>query len=152
MGGLGSQPTRQPWPNGSFCPERPGDQLYVFLAEGVYLFDGPSHSLKPLLAGDHRAKTGTQAEVDKAPVSLVYVADFEKYAASQGASEVAVQTAWSNAHAGFIAQNVYLFAASEGLASWFRALVDARALSTLLNLRPSERVLYAQGLGYPAKA
>ena len=63
-----------------------------------------------------------------------------------------MQTAWSNAHAGFIAQNVYLFAASEGLASWFRALVDARALSTLLNLRPSERVLYAQGVGYPAKA
>jgi len=63
-----------------------------------------------------------------------------------------VQTAWSNAHAGFIGQNVYLFAASEGLASWFRAMVDAAALSRLLGLRPSERVLYAQGVGYPANA
>jgi hypothetical protein len=97
------------------------------------------HGLRAELAGDHRAETGTQAEVGKATVSLVYVADFEKYAGSRGASDVAVQTAWSNAHAAFIAQNVYFFAASEGLASWFRALVDARALSALLNLRPPER-------------
>ena len=33
--------------------------LYVFLAERVYLFDGTSHGLKPVLASDHRAKTGT---------------------------------------------------------------------------------------------
>lgn len=129
--------------------------LYVFLAEGVYLFDGPSHSLKPILAGDHRAKTGTQPDVGRAPVSLVYVADFGKYTAGRGGrgiSDASVQTAWSNAHAGFVAQNVYLFAASEGLASWFRAMVDAPALSRLLDLRPSEKVLYSQGVGYPAKA
>jgi len=129
--------------------------LYVFLAEGVYLFDGPSHRLEPVLAGDHRAKTGTQAEVGKAPVSLVYVADFEKYTAGRGGrgvSDTGVQMAWSNAHAGFIAQNVYLFAASEGLASWFRAMVDAPALARLLRLQPSEKVLYSQGVGYPAKA
>ena len=129
--------------------------LYVFLAEGVYLFDALSHSLKPLLTGDHRAKTGTQADVGRAPVSLVYVADFDKYGAGRGGrgvSDTGIQTAWSNAHAGFIAQNVYLFAASEGLASWFRALVDAPALSKLLSLRPSEKVLYSQGVGYPARA
>jgi nitroreductase len=129
--------------------------LYVFLADGVYLFDGPSHSLKPVLAGDQRAKTGTQAGVGKAPVSLVYVADFDKYAAgrgSRGVSDTATQAAWSNAHAGFIAQNVYLFAASEGLASWFRAMVDAPALSRLLSLRSSQKVLYSQGVGYPEKA
>jgi len=128
-------------------------ELYVFLAEGVYLFDGPAHTLKPLLAGDHRARTGTQLEVGKAPVSLVYVADFEKYSGGRPAriSDPAVQLAWSNAHAGFIAQNVYLFAASEGLATWYRALVDARALRDLLSLEPSKRVLYSQGVGYPAK-
>ena len=53
------------------------------------------------------------------------MADFEKYDAGRGTSDATVQTAWSNAHAGFIPQNVYLFAASEALASWFRALVDA---------------------------
>jgi nitroreductase len=63
-----------------------------------------------------------------------------------------MQTAWSHAHAGFIAQNAFLFAASEGLASWFRALVDGSSLSKLLNLKPTEKVLYGHGIGYPARA
>ena len=69
----------------------------------------------------------------------------------RGISDPAVETAWSNAHCGFIAQNVYLYAASEGLAAWFRAFVDAPALSKLLNLRPAQKVMYGQGVGYPAK-
>ena len=129
--------------------------IYAFLPEGVYLFDAVAHSLKPVLAGDQRAKTGNQAGVGKAPVSLVYVADLNKYSAGAGpmtVTDAAVQTAWSNAHAGFIAQNVYLYAASEGLACWFRALIDNAGLAKLLNLRPGQKVLYSQGIGYPAKA
>jgi Nitroreductase family len=128
--------------------------LYVFLEKGVYRFDALSHSLQPVLAGDHRAQTGKQAGVGQAPVSLVFVADLEKYATGRAgrlAAEPALQMAYSNAHCGFIAQNVYLYAASEGLASWFRAMVDAPALATLLNLRPAQKVLYSQGVGYPAK-
>lgn len=127
--------------------------LYVFLAQGVYRFDAAEHSLAPVLAGDHRAKTGTQDGVGTAPVTLLYVADTERYSGGggrRGVSDAAQQLAWSNAHAGFIAQNVYLFAASEGLAAWFRAYLDAPALTKLLGLRPSEKVLYTQSVGYPA--
>jgi len=128
--------------------------LYVFLAEGVYLFDALSHSLKPVLAGDHRARTGSQDGVGKAPVSLVFVADLDKYSGSRGGrgTDAERQVTWSYAHCGFIGQNIYLFAASEGFASWFRAMVDAPALAKLLNLRPAQRVLCSQGVGYPAKA
>jgi len=129
--------------------------IYVFLPEGVYVFDAVAHNLKPVLAGDQRAKTGNQAGVGKAPVSLVYVADLNKYAAGSGpmrVTDVAVQTAWSNAHAGFIGQNVYLYAASEGLACWFRALIDNAGIARLLNLRPGQKVLYSQGVGRPEKA
>jgi nitroreductase len=80
------------------------------------------------------------------------VADFDRYGAGRGVSDPALRTAWSNAHAGFIAQSVYLFAASEGLACWFRAMLDAAALSELLSLRSAEKALYSQGVGYPAKA
>ena len=126
--------------------------IYVFLAEGVYLYDAGAHSLKPVLAGDHRSKTGTQANVSRAPVSLLYVADLEKYGGGRGMRvEPATQLAWSNAHAGFIGQNVYLYAASEGLASWFRAFVDVPGLNVLLSLRPAQKVMYSQGVGYPAK-
>lgn len=127
--------------------------LYVFLAEGVYLYKAAGHTLQPVLAGDHRAKTGTQAGVGRAPVSLLYVADLEKYGANLGMRvNPATQIAWSNAHAGFIGQNVYLYAASEGLGAWFRALVDAPALTALLSLRASQKVMYSQSVGYPAKS
>jgi nitroreductase len=119
--------------------------IYVFLTEGVYLFDAVSHTLKPVLGGDYRAKTGQQAGVGKPPVSLVYVTDLDKVSSPS-------QPAWTHADCGFIGQNVYLFAASEGLASWFRALVDGAALAKLLSLRANQKVLYAQGIGYPAKA
>jgi hypothetical protein len=127
--------------------------VYVFLAEGVYLYDAASHSLKPVLSGDHRSKAGTQAGVGRAPVSLLYVADLQKYSAGRGMRiDPATQIAWSNAHAGFIGQNVYLYAASEGLGAWFRALVDAAALTALLSLRPAQKVMYSQSVGYPAKS
>ena len=137
--------------NGKTAPSAMNAQeisLYVFLEQGVYLFDEKAHSLKPVVGGDHRAKAGTQAGVAKAPLSLLYVADLDKY---RGGLPVETKTAWSNAHAGFIGQNVYLFAASEGLASWFRAFVDGPAVAQLLKLGPGQKVLYGQTVGYPAK-
>ena len=141
----------RPANNGRTAPSAMNVQeisVYVFLEQGVYLFDEKVHGLKPVVAGDHRAKAGTQAAVAKAPVNLLYVADLDKYRAGLPAES---KTAWSNAHAGFIGQNVYLFAASEGLASWFRAFVDAPAVAQLLSLRPGQKVLYGQTVGYPAK-
>jgi hypothetical protein len=43
------------------------------------------------------------------------------------------------------------FAESEGLASWYRAFVDAPAVAQLPSLRPGQKVLYGQTVGYPAK-
>ncbi len=126
--------------------------LYVFLAAGVYLFDGPRHSLRPVIAGDHRSVTSSPPGVGTGPVSLVYVADLAKYAvpsADHAIPNPAEQLAWSNAHCGFIAQNVYLYAASEGLACCFR-VVEAPPIAKLLNLRPPQKVMYSQGIGYPA--
>lgn len=124
--------------------------IYVFLAEGIYLYDAGGHTLKPVLAGDHRSKAGTQEAVGRAPVSLLYVADLDKYGKVTRV-DAATQIAWSNAHAGFIGQNVYLYAASEGLGAWFRAFVDVPALTALLSLRPTQKVMYSQSVGYPAK-
>jgi nitroreductase len=57
---------------------------------------------------------------------------------------------YSGPDAGFIAQNVYLFCASEGLATVVRGLVDRPALAKLMKLTPSQRVVLAQTVGYPA--
>jgi nitroreductase len=55
---------------------------------------------------------------------------------------------------GFIGQNVYLFAASEGLNAWFYALhgqQDAAEVGAALKLPAGKRALYAQSVGFPPK-
>jgi SagB-type dehydrogenase family enzyme len=119
--------------------------VYVALAEGVYLYDAKAHRLEPVLAKDLRAMTGTQSFVKDAPVNLVYVADLARM---RGASDR--DTAFcSAADTGFIAQNVYLYCASEGLATVVRGLIDRPALKKALNLRSDQEIILAQSVGYP---
>lgn len=122
-------------------------EIYVVLPEGVYLFEASSHSLKPLLGGDRRSIAGTQAFVTQAPLNLIYVADFAK----MGSGKPEDRPVWAAAGTGFIGQNVYLFCASEGLATVFRAFVDHAVAAKTLNLRPDQRVMFAQTVGYPQK-
>jgi len=49
---------------------------------------------------------------------------------------------------GFIGQNVYLFAASEGLNAWFYT-VKADRVTAALKLPDTRLPLYAQSVGYP---
>jgi SagB-type dehydrogenase family enzyme len=121
--------------------------VYVVMAGGAYRYDPKAHALEPVAAGDHRAKTGTQAYVATAPVNLVYVADMTK----TGKSPAEERDLFTPADAGFIAQNAYLFCASEGLAVVVRGLIDRPALAAALNLRTDQKVLLAQTIGYPKK-
>jgi nitroreductase len=55
---------------------------------------------------------------------------------------------------GFIGQNVYLFAASEGLNAWFYALhgpQEVAAVAATLKLPSDKQPLYAQSVGYPPR-
>lgn len=129
--------------------------LYVVLAEGVYLYDAVPHRLVPVLAGDQREKVGRRGRgggAARAPVSLIFVADLAKYSRGTpqepGLRDAEIQKSYYNIAAGLIAGNVYLFAASQGLAAWFHNCNKA-ALAADLRLRPEQRVLYAQTVGYP---
>ncbi len=55
------------------------------------------------------------------------------------------------ADAAFISQNVYLFCASEGLATGVRAMVDRPALAKALKLKESQLIVVAQSVGFPKK-
>ena len=61
-----------------------------------------------------------------------------------------VQRSYYYVDTGLIAANVYLFAASIGLAAWFHNC-DKAQLSTKLSLREDQRVLFGQTVGYPLK-
>ena len=121
--------------------------IYVATAEAVYIYDAKANALNPVVAGDLRAATGTQSFVKDAAVNLVYVSDLSKTSGADS-SDAEMYTA---ADVGFIAQNVYLYCASEGLATVVRASIDKAALAKRLNLQARQKIILAQSVGYPKK-
>jgi nitroreductase len=55
-----------------------------------------------------------------------------------------VEDSWSFANVGAIAQNVYLYCASENLACIVRAMFDKDAIIKTLKLRPDQKPILAQ--------
>jgi SagB-type dehydrogenase family enzyme len=121
--------------------------IYVATADGLYLYEAKGHRLQQVLTADIRAKTGTQSFVRTVPVDLVYVADFAK----MGSESLEDKVFYSACDTGFIGQNVYLFSASEGLATVVRGSIDRSSLAKAMKLRPEQRVTLAQSIGYPVK-
>lgn len=121
--------------------------IYVAAAEGLYLYNAKAHKLDLVVGEDLRAATGRQPFVGIAPINLVYVADYAKMGNAPGD----VKDFYSAADAGFISQNVYLFCASEGLATVVRGNVDRDSLPGKMKLREDQKVIFAQTVGYPKK-
>ena len=122
--------------------------VYVATAEGLYLFDAEARLLKPVSDEDLRALTGRQDYVAQAPVNLVYVANASK-AGSRAADSADFYAA---ADTGFIAENVYLYCASAGLACVARGSIDRETLAKAMKLRPEQKITLAQSVGLPAKS
>jgi nitroreductase len=120
---------------------------YVFIEEGVFLFDKHAHVLTRVLDGDHGGETGSQAFVAGAPVNLVFVSDTSR----MGDRSDQDKAFYSATDTGFVSQNVYLYCASAGLGTVVRGLLDREALHGLLGLRSEHKVVLAQSVGYPAE-
>jgi len=119
--------------------------VYVATRAGVFLYDARDHLLVPVSSEDVRALTGTQSYFRDAPVNLIYVADMAKMGESEDMHKVFL----SAADTGFISQNVYLFCASEGLATVVRASIDRPRLAEAMKLRSDQRITLAQTVGLP---
>ncbi len=132
--------------------------VYVAMREGIYLYDPPHNRLVPVAAVDLRSLAigpGQDNSGSGAPVRLIYVADINKLANTSGFQEPGlqdpeIQKSYYYIDTGIIAGNVYLFAASHGLASWFHNC-NKSELTAKLKLRPEHRVLFGQTVGYPVK-
>ncbi len=120
--------------------------IYVIRPDGLYLYDAKANELKLMFAQDLRGLAGIQAYVKEAPVNLIYVCDYAKMKGSDEDKHF-----FSGVHAGVIAQNVYLYCASEGLATCLRALIDRPALAKAMKLRPDQKITLGQAVGYPRK-
>jgi nitroreductase len=121
--------------------------IYVATAAGLYLYDAKANLLKPILAEDIRGVTGNQAFVKEAAVNLIYVADYAKLSSLSDE----VKNMYASAATGFISENVYLYCTSEGLSTVVRASINRPALAKIMGLRPDQRIILAQSVGYPKK-
>ena len=128
--------------------------LYVAMPEGVYLYEAVPHRLTPVVAGDFRRRAGRRGAAS-APVNIFYVVDRSRYdlgprQPDRSIGDPEVQKSYYCTDTGFIAQNVYLFAASQGLAAWFHNC-DKENTAREFRLRPEQLVLFAQSVGFPAQ-
>jgi len=119
--------------------------IYAVMADGAYLYDAKTNRLEPVAEGDLRALAGRQPFVAEAPLNLVYVADYSRFSNTSDDDKML----YSAAETGFIGQNVYLYCASEGLATVIRAMVDRPALAKALKLRPEQKITLSQTVGHP---
>ena len=120
--------------------------IYAATADGLWLYQPKTNTLKKLGSKDIRALCGGQKFHAKAPLVLIYVAEPEKV----GKTPEQQQNYAAN-HAGYASQNVYLYAASEGLATVVCAMVDRNTLAKAMDLPANQQIMYTQPIGYPGR-
>lgn len=118
--------------------------VYVVLSKGIYLYNPLDSTLYPVIGGDLREQAGTQEYVKTAPLNLIYVADYSK----MKNAEEARKESYASADAAFIAENVYLFCAAFDMGCVVRASVDREKLSATMKLRPEQKIVLGQTLGF----
>jgi hypothetical protein len=121
--------------------------VYVALPQGLYLYDPKVQALQCKVGKDVRRVTGYQDFVDNAPLDLIFVADH----ARMKLVPASMRESYASVAAGAMAQNIYLFCASAGLATVVRAWFDRQALTEAMGLSPDHQILLTQTVGYPQK-
>ena len=121
--------------------------IYAALPSGAYRYLAADQTLQLVAGTDLRRVTGYQDFVDEAPLDLVFVADYTRMKLVPAGT----REAYAYAAAGAIAQNVYLFAAANGLSTVIRAWIDRSAMADALGLGHDEQVLLSQTVGYPKR-
>lgn len=117
--------------------------IYVAMQSGLYIYEPKENVLVKLSGDDIREATGKQPFVKDAPVNLIFVLDKDKAANLGEKAEF-----YGACDTGYISQNVYLFCASEGLATVARGWFDENVLSEAMKLPENKKIILAQTVGY----
>lgn len=112
-------------------------ELYVVFDNSVYFYNAYTHVLKWVANGDFRSALGQPEVTNNAALSIVMVADLNK-------------SSLDNARigTGYISQNIYLFAASEGLGTVARGSFNAKELSKALRLNDRQAITLVHPVGF----
>lgn len=121
--------------------------IYVVTAHGAFKYVPKGHLLELISDEDFRSVCGEQAYVATAAINLVYVSDLSR----TDQKDLNAEPLASYSNVGFIAQNVYLFSASEGLGAVIRGWINKEALQEKLQLKPNQKIILSQSVGFPKK-
>lgn len=122
-------------------------RVFVFSAKGVWEYLPQTNQLVEKAKGDHRDIVASRQDFAKAaPVSLVLVADLDKFGSNGEHAKLmaAVDT-------GIVSENINLYCAAAGLCTVPRGTMDQAAIQKLLGLNPNQIPLINNPVGYPAK-
>ncbi|MBR5100556.1 MAG: nitroreductase family protein [Bacteroidales bacterium] len=119
-------------------------ELYVLLPEGAYLYEAADNRLAPVTDEDLRAASGAQDYVGTAAAEIAFVARKEKVTGKSPRG--VVETIYVDT--GFISENIYLFCASEGMATVVRAMVPKESLAARVRLEPEQEITLVQTVGW----
>lgn len=112
--------------------------VYVMLDSGIYLYDAKKNVLELKIKGDHRKELGNQAFVMDAAINIIYVGNLSK---ASNREAIFIDT-------GLICQNVYLFAASEGLGTVARGSFSRPGLHNVMQLKDDQEITLVQPVGF----
>jgi len=116
--------------------------IYVFMEEGVYLYDAFNQVLKPVCSGDHRALPG----MTDAPVNLVLISDISRFRRGEDSLKLTIAAM----DAGIVSQNISVFCAGTELVTRPRASFPGlEKIKEILSLSDSQHVMLNHPVGYP---
>ena len=116
--------------------------IYVLMSTGTYLYLADQHALQLVDAADIRSQAAMQPFVAKAPVLLMFVANYDKMTGmDKDAKEF-----YGATDAGFVSQNVYLYCASEKLATVVLGSIHRDFLEKKLGFKG--KAILGQPVGY----
>ena len=131
--------------------------IYVFMKDGVFVYDYRNHELTPVRSGDFRSAVIMQRPPRPAapegpappppsepPIQIVLISDSDRFRA--GADEVKYE--WGAIDTGIISQNISLFCAATGLKTRPRASMDKERIGEILELKESQHVFLNHPVGY----
>jgi SagB-type dehydrogenase family enzyme len=112
--------------------------VYLFDRQGVYLYDAQKKALIMVAEGDYRKVISSQPFFEKAPVSIVLVANYDRMKIFKDKS---VRDFYAAVDCGYISQNIYLFSASAKLATVACGGINHDELGKLLRVTNGKAML-----------
>lgn len=118
--------------------------IYVFMKEGIYLYDAFKQILNPILKGDYRSLAGKATD---APVVLVLVSDISRFPFGDDS----LKLSWADMDAGIVSQNISVFCAATELKTRPRASFDKEKTKETLKLKDTQYPILNHPVGYSKK-